>query len=97
MQHIAIKLPDSLPVFELLVLVTDEFPQLCVGVRDCSNGKPPTSQQLTFDIIELDGAPLSVPGTLDACFCSDLYRALNIQTKAWSLSLQIAEHSGLYR
>ncbi|XP_040887689.1 mitogen-activated protein kinase kinase kinase kinase 2 isoform X4 [Toxotes jaculatrix] len=61
LKHIAIKLPDSLPVFELLVLVTDEFPQLCVGVRDCSNGKPPTSQQLKFDIIELNGAPVSVP------------------------------------
>uniref|UniRef100_A0A8C4NSS3 Mitogen-activated protein kinase kinase kinase kinase 2 n=1 Tax=Dicentrarchus labrax TaxID=13489 RepID=A0A8C4NSS3_DICLA len=35
LKHIAIKLPDSLPIFELLVLVTDEFPQLCVGVRDC--------------------------------------------------------------
>uniref|UniRef100_A0A8D3DSN6 non-specific serine/threonine protein kinase n=1 Tax=Scophthalmus maximus TaxID=52904 RepID=A0A8D3DSN6_SCOMX len=58
-------LPDSLPVFELLVLVTDEFPQLCVGVRDCSNGKPPTSQQLKFDIIELNGTPVSVPGRTD--------------------------------
>uniref|UniRef100_A0A8C4HLE9 non-specific serine/threonine protein kinase n=1 Tax=Dicentrarchus labrax TaxID=13489 RepID=A0A8C4HLE9_DICLA len=28
----SIKLPDSLPIFELLVLVTDEFPQLCVGM-----------------------------------------------------------------
>ncbi|XP_069374763.1 mitogen-activated protein kinase kinase kinase kinase 2 isoform X4 [Paralichthys olivaceus] len=61
LKHIAMKLPDSLPVFELLVLVTDEFPQLCVGVRDCSNGKPPTSQQLQFDIIELNGTPVSVP------------------------------------
>nr|XP_019955806.1 PREDICTED: mitogen-activated protein kinase kinase kinase kinase 2-like isoform X2 [Paralichthys olivaceus] len=61
LKHIAMKLPDSLPVFELLVLVTDEFPQLCVGVRDCGNGKPPTSQQLQFDIIELNGTPVSVP------------------------------------
>uniref|UniRef100_A0A8D3CJ44 non-specific serine/threonine protein kinase n=1 Tax=Scophthalmus maximus TaxID=52904 RepID=A0A8D3CJ44_SCOMX len=59
LKHIATRLPDSLPVFELLVLVTDEFPQLCVGVRDCSNGKPPTSQQLKFDIIELNGTPVS--------------------------------------
>uniref|UniRef100_A0AAX7TRX7 Mitogen-activated protein kinase kinase kinase kinase n=1 Tax=Astatotilapia calliptera TaxID=8154 RepID=A0AAX7TRX7_ASTCA len=51
-------LPDALPIFELLVLATDEFPQLCVGVRDCSNDKPPTGQQLRFDIIELNGAPL---------------------------------------
>ncbi|XP_047434640.1 mitogen-activated protein kinase kinase kinase kinase 2 isoform X3 [Mugil cephalus] len=62
LKHIPIKLPDSLPIFELLVLVTDEFPQLCIGVRDCSNGKPPSSQQLTFDIIELNGSAISVPG-----------------------------------
>ncbi|XP_076733980.1 mitogen-activated protein kinase kinase kinase kinase 2 [Maylandia zebra] len=36
--------------------------QLCVGVRDCSNDKPPTGQQLRFDIIELNGAPVPVPG-----------------------------------
>ncbi|KAF3697484.1 Mitogen-activated protein kinase kinase kinase kinase 2 [Channa argus] len=64
LKHLAMKLPDSLPIFELLVLMTDEFPQLCVGVRDCGNGKPPTSsQQLNFDIIELNGAPVSVPGS----------------------------------
>uniref|UniRef100_A0A8C5HSL9 Mitogen-activated protein kinase kinase kinase kinase n=1 Tax=Gouania willdenowi TaxID=441366 RepID=A0A8C5HSL9_GOUWI len=56
LKHIPIRLPDSLPIFELLVSVTDEFPQLCVGVRDHSNGK-----QLKFDIIELNGIPVSVP------------------------------------
>uniref|UniRef100_A0A7N6ARM0 Mitogen-activated protein kinase kinase kinase kinase n=1 Tax=Anabas testudineus TaxID=64144 RepID=A0A7N6ARM0_ANATE len=61
LKHIALRLPDSLPIFELLVLVTDEFPQLCVGVRYCSKEKPPTSQQLKFDIIELNGTPASVP------------------------------------
>nr|XP_046235988.1 mitogen-activated protein kinase kinase kinase kinase 2 isoform X3 [Scatophagus argus] len=61
LKHIAIKLPDSLPVFELLVLVTDEFPQLCVGVRDSSDGKQPNSQQLKFDIIELNNMPISAP------------------------------------
>uniref|UniRef100_A0A7N6FA94 Mitogen-activated protein kinase kinase kinase kinase n=1 Tax=Anabas testudineus TaxID=64144 RepID=A0A7N6FA94_ANATE len=58
---VSLRLPDSLPIFELLVLVTDEFPQLCVGVRYCSKEKPPTSQQLKFDIIELNGTPASVP------------------------------------
>ena len=58
LQHIAVKLPDSLPIFELLVVVTDEFPQLCVGVKD--NGK--SGKELTFDIIELNGAPICVPG-----------------------------------
>uniref|UniRef100_A0A8D3DDK8 Mitogen-activated protein kinase kinase kinase kinase n=1 Tax=Scophthalmus maximus TaxID=52904 RepID=A0A8D3DDK8_SCOMX len=76
LKHIATRLPDSLPVFELLVLVTDEFPQLCVGVRDCSNGKPPTSQQLKFDIIELNGTPVSVPesGALRAVQVTQLDR-----------------------
>uniref|UniRef100_A0A3B3ZL61 Mitogen-activated protein kinase kinase kinase kinase n=1 Tax=Periophthalmus magnuspinnatus TaxID=409849 RepID=A0A3B3ZL61_9GOBI len=65
LKHIAVKLPDSLPVFELLVVVTDEFPQLCVGVRDFSNGK--SGQELMFDIIELNGAPISIPsGALKA-------------------------------
>uniref|UniRef100_A0A8C8D3U4 non-specific serine/threonine protein kinase n=1 Tax=Oncorhynchus tshawytscha TaxID=74940 RepID=A0A8C8D3U4_ONCTS len=60
-----IRLPDSLPIFELLVLVKDEFPQLCVGVGDCAaeGGKPPSNQQLKFDIIELNGTPNSSPGT----------------------------------
>uniref|UniRef100_A0A8C3B0R2 non-specific serine/threonine protein kinase n=1 Tax=Cyclopterus lumpus TaxID=8103 RepID=A0A8C3B0R2_CYCLU len=62
LKHIAMRLPDSLPIFELLVLVSDEFPQLCVGVRDFSNGKQPISQQLKFDIIELNSTPISAPG-----------------------------------
>uniref|UniRef100_A0A673Y0Y5 Mitogen-activated protein kinase kinase kinase kinase n=1 Tax=Salmo trutta TaxID=8032 RepID=A0A673Y0Y5_SALTR len=63
LKHIDIRLPDSLPIFELLVLVKDEFPQLCVGVGDCAaeGGKPPTNQQLKFDIIELNGTPNSSP------------------------------------
>ncbi|XP_056155985.1 mitogen-activated protein kinase kinase kinase kinase 2 isoform X2 [Lampris incognitus] len=61
LKNIAISLPEPLPIFELLVLVSDEFPQLCVGVRDSSNGKPSTSQQLKFDIIELNGTPNSTP------------------------------------
>ncbi|XP_054457143.1 mitogen-activated protein kinase kinase kinase kinase 2 isoform X2 [Anoplopoma fimbria] len=61
LKHIAMRLPDSLPIFELLVLVSDEFPQLCVGVRDCSNGTLPIGQELKFDIIELNSAPISAP------------------------------------
>ncbi|XP_010886239.1 mitogen-activated protein kinase kinase kinase kinase 2 isoform X2 [Esox lucius] len=63
LKNIDIRLPDSLPIFELLVIATDEFPQLCVGVRDCSpgEGKPPANQQLKFDIIELNGTPNSSP------------------------------------
>ncbi|XP_052353101.1 mitogen-activated protein kinase kinase kinase kinase 2-like isoform X2 [Oncorhynchus keta] len=66
LKHIDIRLPDQLPIFELLVLVTDEFPQLCVGVRDCTaeKGKPPTNQQLKFDIVELNGTPNSSPESM---------------------------------
>ncbi|XP_008326087.1 mitogen-activated protein kinase kinase kinase kinase 2 isoform X3 [Cynoglossus semilaevis] len=76
LKHISLKLPETLPVFELLVLVTDEFPQLCVGVKDCSNGKPLNSQQLHFDIIELNGAPVSTPdvGALRAVQVTQLDR-----------------------
>ncbi|KAK6323101.1 hypothetical protein J4Q44_G00054400 [Coregonus suidteri] len=63
LKHIDICLPDPLPIFELLVSVTDEFPQLCVGVGDyaAEGRKLPTNQQLKFDIIELNGTPHSSP------------------------------------
>ncbi|XP_040035666.2 mitogen-activated protein kinase kinase kinase kinase 2 isoform X5 [Gasterosteus aculeatus] len=61
LKHIAMRLPDSLPIFELLVSVSDEFPQLCVGVRYFSNEKQPISEQLKFDIIELNSATISAP------------------------------------
>ncbi|KAF7706245.1 mitogen-activated protein kinase kinase kinase kinase 2 [Silurus meridionalis] len=61
LKHIAVSLPDPLVIFELLVLVTDELPQLCVGVRECQarSDDPQTKQQLKFDIIELNGTPKS--------------------------------------
>ncbi|CAN9509775.1 unnamed protein product [Ophioblennius macclurei] len=79
LKHIAIRLPDSLPIFELLVSVSDEFPQLCVGVRSCSFKKPANSQQqqqLQFDLIELNGAPASAPdnGALAAVQVTQLDR-----------------------
>ncbi|XP_014829644.1 PREDICTED: mitogen-activated protein kinase kinase kinase kinase 5-like, partial [Poecilia mexicana] len=76
LQHIPVRLPESLPIFELLVLVTDEFPQLCVGVRECNNEESPTSQQLKFDIIELNAPPASVPdgGALRAVQVTQLDR-----------------------
>ncbi|CAJ1086508.1 mitogen-activated protein kinase kinase kinase kinase 2 isoform X2 [Xyrichtys novacula] len=76
LKHIPVKLPDSLPIFELLVLVTDEFPQLCVGVRDCLNGKRPVGQQLQFDIVELNSSPVSSPdgGALTAAQVTQLDR-----------------------
>ncbi|XP_078792726.1 mitogen-activated protein kinase kinase kinase kinase 2 isoform X4 [Oryzias latipes] len=61
LKHIPIRLPEPLPVFELLVVATDEFPQLCVGVRECGTETPQASQQLLFDIIELNSTPTSAP------------------------------------
>ncbi|XP_076144639.1 mitogen-activated protein kinase kinase kinase kinase 2 [Alosa pseudoharengus] len=65
LKHLAMSLPESLPVFELLVVVTDEFPQLCVGVRECSgtSDEAATGQQLKFDIVHLNGLPNSQPDT----------------------------------
>ncbi|XP_047241672.1 mitogen-activated protein kinase kinase kinase kinase 2 isoform X3 [Girardinichthys multiradiatus] len=76
LKHISVRLPDPLPIFELLVLVTDEFPQLCVGVRECNNRDTPTSQQLKFEIIELNAPPTSVPdnGALRAVQVTQLDR-----------------------
>uniref|UniRef100_A0A8C9WS92 Mitogen-activated protein kinase kinase kinase kinase 2 n=1 Tax=Scleropages formosus TaxID=113540 RepID=A0A8C9WS92_SCLFO len=37
-KHITVTLPESLPIFELLVVETDELPQLCVGVRRAGTG-----------------------------------------------------------
>nr|XP_061816020.1 mitogen-activated protein kinase kinase kinase kinase 2-like isoform X1 [Nerophis lumbriciformis] len=76
LKHITTRLPDSLPIFELLVLVTDEFPQLCVGVRGCTNGNQSASQKLKFDIIELNGTPISEPenGEVKAVQVSQLDR-----------------------
>ncbi|XP_032439244.1 mitogen-activated protein kinase kinase kinase kinase 2 isoform X3 [Xiphophorus hellerii] len=76
LKHIPVRLPESLPIFELLVLVTDEFPQLCVGVRESKNEESPTSQQLKFDIIELNAPPAPVPdgGALRAVQVTQLDR-----------------------
>lgn len=95
LQYIAIRLPDSLPVFELLVLMTDEFPQLCVGVRDDRDGDQTNSQQVKFDVIELNNMPLFSPGRPDLfVFHHCLFRQLriNLQLKFLvSMYLQIVE------
>lgn len=60
-QHIALNLPESLPIFELLVNETEELPQVCVGVRSRPHQKDNTGQ-MHFDIIHLDDTPQSLPG-----------------------------------
>uniref|UniRef100_A0A665VY57 Mitogen-activated protein kinase kinase kinase kinase 2 n=1 Tax=Echeneis naucrates TaxID=173247 RepID=A0A665VY57_ECHNA len=86
LKHIPMRLPDSLPVFELLVLVTDEFPQLCVGVRECSNGKPPASQQLQFDIIDWTETLSSLQSRVSFCH---LNTSSNILTNPNTLYLLV--------
>uniref|UniRef100_A0A7N8XQW7 Mitogen-activated protein kinase kinase kinase kinase 2 n=1 Tax=Mastacembelus armatus TaxID=205130 RepID=A0A7N8XQW7_9TELE len=50
-------------------------------VQSISNGKPPTSQQLKFDIIELNGAPASIPGRMSCCISPLLFIELNLKLK----------------
>uniref|UniRef100_A0A8C2F4P9 Mitogen-activated protein kinase kinase kinase kinase n=1 Tax=Cyprinus carpio TaxID=7962 RepID=A0A8C2F4P9_CYPCA len=59
LKHIAVPLPDPLPIFELLVLMTDELPQLCVGVQESLQQQ--NEPQLKFDIIHLNGTPNPEP------------------------------------
>ncbi|KAL0162136.1 hypothetical protein M9458_041532, partial [Cirrhinus mrigala] len=56
LKHIALILPESLPIFELLVKETEELPQVCVGVRSRPREKDNTGQ-IHFDIIHLDDTP----------------------------------------
>uniref|UniRef100_A0A8C2EMY9 Mitogen-activated protein kinase kinase kinase kinase n=1 Tax=Cyprinus carpio TaxID=7962 RepID=A0A8C2EMY9_CYPCA len=60
LKHIALNLPESLPIFELLVNETEELPQVCVGVRSRPCQKD-TTGQMHFDIIHLDDTPQSQP------------------------------------
>lgn len=60
LKHIALSLPESLPIFELLVQETEELPQLCVGVRSRPSQRD-TTGQMHFDIIHLDDTPQSLP------------------------------------
>uniref|UniRef100_A0A673M758 non-specific serine/threonine protein kinase n=1 Tax=Sinocyclocheilus rhinocerous TaxID=307959 RepID=A0A673M758_9TELE len=68
LKHIALNLPESLPIFELLVNETEELPQVCVGVRSRPRQKDNTGQ-MHFDIIHLD----------DTRFVSDTVKVVNLQ------------------
>uniref|UniRef100_A0A6Q2YJ70 Mitogen-activated protein kinase kinase kinase kinase n=1 Tax=Esox lucius TaxID=8010 RepID=A0A6Q2YJ70_ESOLU len=62
LKNVAVSLPETLPIFELLVLETDELPQLCVGVR---GPRVPVndSERIHFDIIHLNDTPRAKSGT----------------------------------
>ncbi|KPP62957.1 protein kinase-like [Scleropages formosus] len=70
--HFAVSLPESLPVFELLVQESDELPQVCVGLRERvrGGGAPPTpspspgGKRLQFDIVRLSNAGSAQPDSV---------------------------------
>lgn len=70
------------------MVATDEFPQLCVGVRECGMETPPASRQLMFDIIELNNTPTSAPGRINAFKSSMILR---LQMENFSVYLQTVE------
>ncbi|XP_062867328.1 mitogen-activated protein kinase kinase kinase kinase 6 [Trichomycterus rosablanca] len=61
LKHIPLNLPESLPIFELLVQECDELPQVCVGVHCRNHSVEDTIEQLHFNIIHLDDTPLKQP------------------------------------
>uniref|UniRef100_A0A8C7V833 Mitogen-activated protein kinase kinase kinase kinase n=1 Tax=Oncorhynchus mykiss TaxID=8022 RepID=A0A8C7V833_ONCMY len=62
LKHIAVSLPESLPIFELLVLEKEELPQVCVGVRKLQ-APVKTCEQVHFDIIHLNDTPRAQTGS----------------------------------
>ncbi|KAL2094576.1 hypothetical protein ACEWY4_009295 [Coilia grayii] len=61
LKHIVMGLPESLSIFELLVLEGEELPLLCVGVKGHEPHTGHTNGQLQFDIIHLDDTPQDKP------------------------------------
>ncbi|XP_030649049.1 mitogen-activated protein kinase kinase kinase kinase 6 [Chanos chanos] len=56
LKYVAVSLPESLPIFELLVTERDELPLVCVGVSKRS-GAGDNADQLNFDLILLNDTP----------------------------------------
>lgn len=101
-------LPDPLPIFELLVLMTDELPQLCVGVQESLQQQ--NEQQLKFDIIHLNGTPNPQPGKwltdcwscmnsgLKNCTTNITFKPIPMNSTDFSLSVKIYEkHTNFVR
>lgn len=98
LKHIAVPLPDPLPIFELLVLMTDELPQLCVGVQESLQQQ--NERQLKFDIIHLNGTPNPQPGKwltdcwscmnsgLKNCTTNITFKPIPMNSTDFSLSLK---------
>uniref|UniRef100_A0A4W5LIP5 non-specific serine/threonine protein kinase n=1 Tax=Hucho hucho TaxID=62062 RepID=A0A4W5LIP5_9TELE len=62
LKHIAVSLPETLPIFELLVLEKEELPQVCVGVSRLQ-APVKTCEQVHFDIIHLNDTPRAQTGS----------------------------------
>uniref|UniRef100_A0A4W5LKQ0 Mitogen-activated protein kinase kinase kinase kinase 6 n=1 Tax=Hucho hucho TaxID=62062 RepID=A0A4W5LKQ0_9TELE len=63
LKHIAVSLPETLPIFELLVLEKEELPQVCVGVSRLQ-APVKTCEQVHFDIIHLNDTPRAQTDTV---------------------------------
>ncbi|KAG9265483.1 mitogen-activated protein kinase kinase kinase kinase 2-like [Astyanax mexicanus] len=62
LKHVALSLPDSLPIFELLGQESEELPEVCVGVHSSNQSPGRAPEQLDFNIIHLDDTPREQPG-----------------------------------
>lgn len=85
LKHIAVPLPDPLPIFELLVLMTDELPQLCVGVQESLQQQ--NERQLKFDIINLNGMPNPQQGKRLTDWLTDCWFCMNSGLKNFTASI----------
>uniref|UniRef100_A0A8C8CGH7 non-specific serine/threonine protein kinase n=1 Tax=Oncorhynchus tshawytscha TaxID=74940 RepID=A0A8C8CGH7_ONCTS len=61
---VSVSLPETLPIFELLVLETDELPQVCVGVSRLQTPVK-TCERVHFDIIHLNDTPRAQSDTVN--------------------------------
>uniref|UniRef100_A0A8C1W7F4 Mitogen-activated protein kinase kinase kinase kinase 6 n=1 Tax=Cyprinus carpio TaxID=7962 RepID=A0A8C1W7F4_CYPCA len=92
LKHIALNLPDSLPVFELLVNETEELPQVCVG--GLLGSSPPSHfphisacwlHHMTCGLYAVSCSIVSLflqakePNLLTSHFVSDTVRVVNLQ------------------
>ncbi|KAK3555882.1 hypothetical protein QTP86_029808, partial [Hemibagrus guttatus] len=61
LKHIPLNLPESLPIFELLVQESEELPHLCVGVHYRNHNSREAKDHLQLNIIPLDDTPREHP------------------------------------
>ncbi|TTE96761.1 Myotubularin-related protein 1 [Bagarius yarrelli] len=83
LKHITLNLPESLPVFELLVQESDELPQLCVGVHYRNYNPKEAKNNFQFNIFSLDDTarepPVSIQDSVLAFWKHGL-KGMNLQS-----------------